>query len=136
MKNNIQQKDRKEILTVILGIILGILVFIIIFFLMSVYENVTHQTEQGVIPEDIRADFLIPVILGSLISGFFSATKSSRRTLIYSAITGVALIILWMISQVGPYNPVSVKISAWLILPSVIIGGWLGSVYKRRKGLN
>jgi hypothetical protein len=133
MENNIQQKDARSIFAVIIGIILGVLVFFVVAFLMSVYEYATHHTEQGVIPGDIRADFVIPVVLGSLVAGFFTAVKSYRGKLVCSAITGAVLIIGWLTFGVAPHNPVSVKLSAWLILPSAMIGGWLGSRYKKRE---
>lgn len=131
MNNNNDKEIVRGILSVIVGIIAGNITFLILLFFMTRNHKAGEMDDYNTGP----AVNLIAPILGMLVSGFITALISFRKPLIYSAITGIGLIIFCMTFLNVNFSNGDVweKIDLCLILPFTILGGWLGFRIKTKK---
>jgi len=106
-----------------------------IFLSIDFLSGERRNHGENSIDTGIKIFILLAAIIGSVVAGFIAAIISKRKPLLYASISGIALIIIWMVSNNFNFTGymISEKISTYLILPFAILGGWLGFKRKTRK---
>jgi hypothetical protein len=126
----------KNILAIVFGVIGGVLAFIASSFFLFI-TGVLSWTDGG--PDLPQSNFLLSIIIttiaGSIVGGLITTLLSKKNDLIYSLITGIILLITWLVANTGfdfSYYDTSGILCLLLILPCSAWGGWIGRRLKTR----
>lgn len=117
-----------NILTVIIGIITALLIFLPLITLLFPLVGLIPFGDDKTANLVISIIMMIAVSVSSSIGGYITGLFSERNYLIYSCITGIVLIIVYIsASDFRINNEIFSIISLIMILPSTLFGGYLAN---------